>query len=152
MSKNYEKKTEAKQLVITNENAGRRIDNFLIRYFDKMPKSRIYQMLRKGEVRANRGRIKQTYRLLAGDSVRIPPVYTNEIEKSAPSRFLQEKMVNTTLYEDDGLIVMNKPSGIVVQLLDPCRFLISSSAEVSAFSISSPSCSSRLSKSTCRWR
>ena len=72
------KKTKVKQIVISKDESGQRIDNFLHRYFGNLPKSRVYQMLRKGEVRVNKGRIKQTYKLIAGDEIRIPPVYLQE--------------------------------------------------------------------------
>lgn len=114
MKQNSIKKIESKQIVIKEDNAGRRIDNYLIRHFDNIPKSRVYQMLRKGEVRVNKGRIKQTYRLLAGDIVRLPPVYVNESEKPLPSNSLQQILHNAIIYEDEGMLVLNKPAGIVV--------------------------------------
>ncbi len=110
------KKVNSKQIFVTRENAGQRIDNFLIRHFGKIPKSRIYQMLRKGEVRINSGRIKQTYKLAEGDILRVPPVYLDERGESTstPTRALQEKIINSILFEDEGLIIINKPPGIVV--------------------------------------
>ena len=58
--------------------AGQRIDNFLKRELKKVPQSRVYRMLRRGEVRVNGGRVKPTYRLQAGDNVRIPPAFVAE--------------------------------------------------------------------------
>lgn len=109
------KKTEVKQVVIDSNRSGQRIDNFLQRELDGIPRSRIYQMLRKGEVRVNKGRIKQTYRLQAGDTVRIPPLYVADA-KTAPvvSTNLAEKLQGAILYEDDSIIVLNKPSGLSV--------------------------------------
>lgn len=109
------KKTEVKQVVIDSNRSGQRIDNFLQRELDGIPRSRIYQMLRKGEVRVNKGRIKQTYRLQAGDTVRIPPLYVADA-KTAPvvSTNLAEKLQGSILYEDDSIIVLNKPSGLSV--------------------------------------
>ena len=75
MEENTQIKVDSKQIVITENNAGQRIDNFLIRYFGKIPNSRIYQMLRKGEVRVNKRRTRQSYKLEVNDVVRIPPVY-----------------------------------------------------------------------------
>ena len=72
------KKVEQRQvsfLTVNEEHTERRLDNFLIGHFASLPKTRIYQMIRKGEVRVNKGRIKQNYRLQLGDMVRIPPVY-----------------------------------------------------------------------------
>lgn len=109
------KKTEVKQVVIDSDRSGQRIDNFLQRELDGIPRSRIYQMLRKGEVRVNKGRIKQTYRLQAGDTVRIPPLFVEDA-KTAPvvSTKLAEKLLGAILYEDDSVIVLNKPSGLSV--------------------------------------
>ena len=114
MSENRVKKINSKQIVISEEHGGQRIDNFLIRYFGKIPRSRIYQMLRKGEVRINRGRVKQTYKLIKGDLLRIPPVYLDEREVSTPSLSLQQRIIDSIIFENDGLIVINKPAGIVV--------------------------------------
>ncbi len=114
MDRNNQKKVKSKQIVINEDVAGQRIDNFLIRYLGKIPKSRIYQMVRKGEVRVNKGRIKQTYKLIKGDIVRIPPIYTNERIQNEPPRQLQQKIVDAIIYEDDSLIIVNKPSGVVV--------------------------------------
>jgi len=114
MDQNRIKKTNSKQIVITGDNEGQRIDNFLIRYFGKIPKSRIYKMLRKGEVRVNKGRIKQTYKLKTGDTLRIPPVYLDEeISDSAPV-YLQQRVLASIIFEDEGMIVINKPAGIPV--------------------------------------
>ena len=109
------KKTEVKQVVIEPDRSGQRIDNFLQRELDGIPRSRIYQMLRKGEVRVNKGRIKQTYRLQAGDTVRIPPLYVEDA-KSGPvvSTKLADKLLGSILFEDDSIIVLNKPSGMSV--------------------------------------
>jgi 23S rRNA pseudouridine955/2504/2580 synthase len=114
MNQNQVKKINSKQIVISDDNAGQRIDNFLIRYFGKIPKSRVYQMLRKGEVRINSGRIKQTYRLTAGDILRVPPVYIDEQGRSIPSLSLQQRIKDSIIFEDEGLIIINKPAGIVV--------------------------------------
>jgi len=113
MIKNLQKKTYSKQIVITENNAGQRIDNFLIRFFGKIPNSRIYQMLRKGEVRVNRGRIKPNYKLSRNDIVRIPPVYIDEKQSVKPNQTIQKIILNSIIFEDKGLVVINKPSGIV---------------------------------------
>lgn len=114
MNQNHLKKINSKQVVITSDNAGQRIDNFLMRYFGRIPKSRVYQMLRKGEVRINSGRIKQTYKLIEGDSVRIPPIFLDERGVTIPTRSLQQRISDAIIYEDEGLVVINKPAGIVV--------------------------------------
>ena len=114
MNQNSHKKNNSKQVVITSNNAGQRIDNFLIRYFGEIPNSRIYQMLRKGEVRVNSGRIKQTYKLKVDDIVRIPPVYIKAKQTLNLNETIQTKLLNSVIFEDEGLLVINKPSGIVV--------------------------------------
>jgi 23S rRNA pseudouridine955/2504/2580 synthase len=114
MKQNEPKKINSKQIVISSDNEGQRIDNFLLRYFGKMPKSRVYQMLRKGEVRVNKGRIKQTYKLITGDILRIPPVYLDEEKSNEVPRFLQQRVLESIIFEDEGFIVINKPAGVVV--------------------------------------
>ncbi len=114
MSENPLKKEDSKHIVISGADAGRRIDNYLIRYFGKFPKVRIYQMLRRGEVRVNKRRIKQGYRLMAGDRVRIPPVYKAEAGPRNPGHSLIQKMTAAIIYEDADIVVLNKPAGIAV--------------------------------------
>ena len=107
---------KAQHIQISAEHAGRRIDNFLMGYLKSVPKTRIYQMLRRGEVRINSARIKQDYRLQAGDDIRIPPLFIKnggKNEQQAPA-FLQQLLDKSVLYEDDGLLVLNKPAGITV--------------------------------------
>jgi len=93
---------------------GQRIDNFLLRVLKGVPKSRIYRLLRKGEVRVNRGRIRADYRLKEGDQVRIPPVRVAETRKAAPTAGAVEALGNSILYEDERLLVLDKPSGMAV--------------------------------------
>ena len=114
MTKIIHKKIDSKQIVITENNAGQRIDNFLMRFIGKIPNSRIYQMLRKGEVRVNGGRIKQNYKLKNNDAVRIPPVYLFETQTLKPNQAIQKKILQSIIFEDEGLVVINKPPGIVV--------------------------------------
>ena len=98
------------QLVtISDEQAGQRIDNFLLRICKGVPKSHIYRVLRSGEVRVNKGRIDQTYRLEEGDVVRVPPIR------------IAEKAVDIVpgaefkiLLEDSHLLVIDKPAGVAV--------------------------------------
>ena len=98
------------QLVtISDEEAGQRIDNFLLRICKGVPKSHIYRVLRSGEVRVNKGRIDQTYRLLEGDVVRIPPVRLAEkAVKVVPGAEFR------ILLEDSHMLVIDKPSGVAV--------------------------------------
>ena len=112
------KKVEQRQasfLTVNEEHAERRLDNFLIGHFGDLPKTRIYQMIRKGEVRVNKGRIKQNYRLQTGDMVRIPPVYISPRENpSKPPESLSKLISDSIIYEDEYLLAINKPSNIAV--------------------------------------
>jgi 23S rRNA pseudouridine955/2504/2580 synthase len=96
-------------ITISVEEADQRIDNFLIRICKGVPKSHIYRVLRSGEVRVNKGRIDQTYRLREGDIVRIPPVRVAE-QSATPV----PAMEFAVLFEDSHLLVINKPAGVAV--------------------------------------
>ncbi|NOX76312.1 MAG: 23S rRNA pseudouridine(955/2504/2580) synthase RluC [Gammaproteobacteria bacterium] len=97
------------------DQAGQRIDNFLLARLKGVPKSRIYRLLRKGEVRVNKGRIKASYRLQPGDSVRIPPVRQAEPAKIGhPGARVLSLIESSILLEEKGFLVINKPSGIAV--------------------------------------
>ncbi len=101
---------------IADSDAGQRIDNFLLRHFKSVPRSRVYRLLRKGEVRVNGKRIDADYRLAAGDTVRLPPV---RIEPDAagpgrPSASLQALIERAVIHEDRHLLVIDKPSGVAV--------------------------------------
>jgi 23S rRNA pseudouridine955/2504/2580 synthase len=100
---------------ISADQAGQRIDNFLLTKVKGVPKSRIYKAIRKGEVRVNKGRIKQTYKVQTGDTVRIPPLRTSEKTSShfVGDRIRQE-LTECILLEDDDLLVLNKPPGLAV--------------------------------------
>ncbi|BBJ23034.1 23S rRNA pseudouridine(955/2504/2580) synthase RluC [Candidatus Nitrotoga sp. AM1P] len=87
-----------------------RIDNFLCKYLKGVPKSHIYRILRSGEVRVNKKRVDQTYRLQLDDHVRIPPVRVAE----AQDRDYVPALEFPILYEDDALLVIDKPSGVAV--------------------------------------
>lgn len=93
---------------------GQRIDNFLMRELPGVPKSRIYRMLRKGEVRVNKGRVKPAGRVHTGDTVRVPPVNINESETPSVPRGLMRALEEAVLFEDRDLLVINKPGGIAV--------------------------------------
>jgi len=104
-----------RMLSISSEQAGQRIDNYLITLLKGVPKSRIYRILRKGEVRVNKGRIKPVYRLKAGDEVRIPPIRMEEKPDAVrPPDAQIERLEASILFEDKGLIIINKPSGLAV--------------------------------------
>lgn len=107
--------TSVRFVTVADDQAGQRVDNFLRTQLKGVPKSMIYRILRKGEVRANKKRIKPEYKLEAGDLIRIPPVRV--AERQAPpavSSGLQAHLEAAILYEDNDLMVINKPSGLAV--------------------------------------
>ncbi|TCV90052.1 RluA family pseudouridine synthase [Sulfurirhabdus autotrophica] len=91
-----------------------RIDNFLIKSLKGVPKSHIYRILRSGEVRVNSGRIDASYRLQIGDKVRIPPIRVAQRPVVSEQRVVTPVLDDATLYEDDALLIINKPSGMAV--------------------------------------
>lgn len=100
---------------ITAEYAGQRIDNFLLRELRGAPKTLIYRLLRKGEVRVNKKRIKPPYKLQLGDQVRIAPVRLAAEKELVPvSQALTERIQSAVLFENDELLIINKPSGLAV--------------------------------------
>lgn len=121
------------------DQAGQRIDNFLRTALKGAPKSLIYRILRKGEIRVNKKRVKPDTRLNAGDLIRIPPVRVAERGEAAPvGAGLAEHLESAVLYESDSLIIINKPAGLAVhggsgvslgliealrQIRPDCRFL-----------------------------
>lgn len=95
--------------------AGQRVDNFLLRQLQRIPKSHVYRLLRKGEVRVNGKRAKPDQRLLEGDKVRIPPVrFDPSAATEKPTKALQRFITDAIIFEDADLIVLNKPSGLAV--------------------------------------
>ncbi|MEK9495591.1 23S rRNA pseudouridine(955/2504/2580) synthase RluC [Photorhabdus sp. P32] len=103
-------------VTIDDDEAGQRVDNFLLARLKGVPKSMIYRIVRKGEVRVNKGRIKPEYKLSAGDVVRIPPVRVAERQEAPVSAKLDKvaALGDCILYEDDHILVLNKPSGTAV--------------------------------------
>jgi 23S rRNA pseudouridine955/2504/2580 synthase len=106
--------SSVKMTEISHEQAGQRLDNFLMSQLKGVPKSHIYRLLRSGQVRVNRGRKKPGYRIQAGDQVRIPPVRTATREAPAiPDRVL-DTLRNAVLFKNNDILVLNKPSGLAV--------------------------------------
>ncbi|MGZ3183740.1 MAG: RluA family pseudouridine synthase [Telluria sp.] len=101
---------QAQFVTITDEEAGQRIDNYLLRVCKGVPKSHVYRILRSGEVRVNKGRIDQLYRLQAGDVVRIPPVRIAEKENAGAAPAAEFPI----LFEDAHLLIVDKPAGVAV--------------------------------------
>ncbi|PVV20628.1 MAG: 23S rRNA pseudouridine(955/2504/2580) synthase [gamma proteobacterium symbiont of Ctena orbiculata] len=115
MSESKKNSPSVRFVEVDSEYAGQRIDNFLMRHLKGVPKSYIYRILRKGEVRVNKGRVKAPYKIQAGDLVRIPPVRTDRSEAPPrPSEQLRTILEQAVVYEDERLMVLNKPSGMAV--------------------------------------
>ena len=104
-------KEAAGQLAVGEESAGQRIDNFLCRTLKGVPKSHVYRILRSGEVRLNGKRVGPDARLAIGDRVRVPPIRT--AAPDAPRR-LPASAAPPVVYEDEALLVVDKPSGLAV--------------------------------------
>lgn len=102
-------------LTVPEHHNGQRIDNFLTSKLKGVPKSRLYRALRQGEIRVNKKRISENYRLMTGDVLRIPPLRLPQtLPKRKPKPILLEQLSAAIIYEDSDLIVINKPSGIAV--------------------------------------
>lgn len=108
------KSNQVTYLEIAPAQAGQRIDNFLQTQLKGVPKSYIYRILRKGEIRVNKGRIKPTYRLQAGDSLRLPPVRLAKTIPPSPQAAALQILQAAIIYEDNYLFVLNKPAGFAV--------------------------------------
>jgi 23S rRNA pseudouridine955/2504/2580 synthase len=109
-------KQQVRLVDISSANEGQRIDNYLKLQLKGVPKSLIYRILRKGEVRVNKKRIKPDYKLVSGDIVRIPPVRIENRDTSPVSTKLNSvsSLEQCILHEDNHIIVLNKPSGMAV--------------------------------------
>lgn len=108
-------KLPVQMIEIEDDFIGQRIDNFLIARLRGVPKSVIYRVLRKGEVRVNKKRIKPEYKLEQGDVVRVPPLTVASAPDAVSVKLsLVKDLEQHILYEDKDLIVLNKPSGMAV--------------------------------------
>lgn len=102
-------------MTIGEEQVGQRIDNFLMTALKGVPKSHVYRVLRKGEVRVNKGRAKPEYKLKLGDVVRIPPIRMSAPEAPVqPHAYQLQHVEQSILFEDKNILVLNKPSGLAV--------------------------------------
>jgi 23S rRNA pseudouridine955/2504/2580 synthase len=119
-------------LSIDDNQAGQRIDNFLLARLKGVPKSRIYRIIRKGEVRVNSKRVKPEYKLQVLDAVRVPPVRVAASKDPVkPSKQLESLIEASVIYEDEYMLILNKPSGLPVHagtgvkigLIDALRYI-----------------------------
>jgi 23S rRNA pseudouridine955/2504/2580 synthase len=114
-AKMNEKPPNAVKVVeISSDQAGQRLDNYLMTQLKGVPRSRIYRLLRSGQVRVNKGRKKPAYRLQQGDRVRIPPVRTATRAETVIPESAIDRLKQSRLFENDDILVLNKPAGIAV--------------------------------------
>jgi len=107
--------TKVQYWTVTYDYQDQRIDNFLFTFLKGVPKSHIYRIVRKGEVRVNKKRAAAFYRLQEGDIVRLPPVFLEDKAKQVPpSKDTSSLLASRILYEDDYLLIINKPAGMSV--------------------------------------
>jgi 23S rRNA pseudouridine955/2504/2580 synthase len=108
--------TTVHTVTISADMAGQRIDNFLLQYLKGVPKSLIYRIVRKGEVRVNKKRIKAEYKIQADDLVRIPPI-KREAKASPhvnPKLAQVARLEGAIVFEDERILAVNKPTGLAV--------------------------------------
>lgn len=104
-----------KRLIVDQDMAPQRVDNFLFNHFKGVPKSRLYRALRRGEVRVNGKKILPTYRLQSGDEILLPTLKVGEVRQASvlsPERLA--KIRDQVIFEDDQIIILNKPAGMAV--------------------------------------
>ncbi len=102
-------------ITVAEHEAGQRLDNYLIKILKGVPKSHIHRIIRAGEVRLNKKRCKPDNRIQTGDLLRIPPVRTAEKQRSSENRAQAVPAREfTIIYEDDALLVIDKPAGVAV--------------------------------------
>ena len=107
-------KNSACHITVSEAQAGQRIDNFLLKHLKGVPKSHVYRILRSGQVRVNSGRKKPFYKLQAGDTLRLPPLRLAENENSMVPEAVIQTLKKNIIFENNELIVINKPSGLAV--------------------------------------
>ncbi|MDN5869825.1 MAG: RluA family pseudouridine synthase [Nitrococcus sp.] len=104
-----------RHIQVAIESEGQRLDNFLLRELKGLPKTRVYRLLRRGEVRVNGGRARPEYRVCRGDRLRLPPMRLGERElRGEPSPRVLERIGQAILFEDEQLLILDKPSGLAV--------------------------------------
>lgn len=113
---------DVQTLEIGPRNEKQRLDNYLLSQLKGVPKSRVYKLLRSGQVRVNKGRKKAEYRLVLGDMVRIPPVRMADADEGKAPQHLLDMVNRSVIFEDKQLLVLNKPAGLAVHSGSNIRF------------------------------
>ncbi len=107
--------TPVRHLDINDEqDTGQRLDNYLLRTLKGVPRQLIYKIIRRGEVRVNAGRVSANYRLQLGDRIRVPPLRQGAATPRRLDEKLARRLLQSVVFEDDNLLVLNKPEGVAV--------------------------------------
>ena len=109
-----ENKPSVQTLEVGTDQLGQRLDNYLFKLLKQVPRTRIYRIIRKGEVRVNKKRIKPDYKLCLGDLIRVPPVYNEPPDVPVISDKWLKLLESAILFENRHLIVIDKPAGVAV--------------------------------------
>ena len=100
---------------VDSEHSGQRLDNFLIKHLKGVPKSRLYRLIRKGEIRVNKRRAQASSRISSGDVLRIAPIRVSQIRpNSITNPSTRSKLNNLIIYENDVMLILDKPAGVAV--------------------------------------
>ena len=106
---------ESKLRIVDEHGYDQRLDNYLMKHLKGVPKTRIYRAIRTGEVRVNKRRVKADYRLQVNDAIRLPPLRVTETKRvTQPNPQQWEALERCICYEDDDVLIMNKPAGMSV--------------------------------------
>ena len=104
--------SEVKKIIINENISGQRLDNFLLNQLKGVPKSKVYSIIRKGEVRINSKRKKPSYKIVSGDEVRVPPINTSKKENQFVPTDIIALLRDSIVEENDDYIALDKPEGI----------------------------------------
>ncbi len=117
-----QKSSQVTYFNVGTDEIGQRLDNWLLARLKGVPRSRIYRIIRGGEVRVNKGRAKVHQRLAAGDVIRVPPVRMDVAGSITVPADLQHRLSQAVLYRDRNILVLNKPAGLAVHSGSGVRF------------------------------
>ncbi|WP_419421180.1 RluA family pseudouridine synthase [Legionella sp. D16C41] len=106
--------SDVKYYTISISDEGQRLDNYLVKTLKGVPRSHIYRIIRGGEVRVNKKRANPSIKLTQGDSIRVPPVRVSQQGSIFVSSKLEQQLKDAVIFEDNGLLVINKPAGLAV--------------------------------------
>ena len=109
-----EQRSGVRHVEVNPDHAGQRIDNFLLSMLKTVPRSLVYRILRTGQVRVNKGRIKPSFRLSEGDIVRVPPVTVPAQQQVRVPKSVIAELKSSVITDDDNWIAINKPAGLAV--------------------------------------